>query len=75
MSRVRRKEVMKKRVIKFYGWADFLMDDSMPFEEQVEFEWDEKTDVMAPAFAALDKAMDRYKEMIQYSVSDWWWVE
>jgi hypothetical protein len=63
-----------KRIIKFFGWADYLMDESKPFESQVEFEWDGKSDVMTPAYNALDKEMDKDKNIVQYSVSDWDWV-
>ena len=67
-----------KRAIKFYGWASYLINDDRSFEVQVEFDWDserDKFDIMAPAFNALAKEMGKDKNLVQYDVSDWIWVQ
>jgi len=67
---------MRKRVIDF----DIYFRDPHPFFPElvctgvdtirVEFDWDEKEDIMKAAVRALRKQDDR-----DYEIQYWWWVE
>lgn len=66
---------MKKRIIEFVGWAEYLDRDSIPWSKRIEFDWDETTDIMIPARKALEKEMSKEKNLIDYEISYWGWVD
>lgn len=64
-----------KRVIDFDIYVDQLDKLAGGETVRVEFDWDEKEDVMKAAERALEREIGNTPLLVDYEILYWWWIQ